>query len=169
MKYFISLLMVFSLNACAMNVATKNTMDKREKPDDGMVNIPSQFSVKQTADRLETLLNKKGMTVFNRINHAKGAKGVGIELNPTELILFGNPKVGSPLMQCQQTIALDLPQKALIWQDANGKVWLSYNDPEYLQKRHDVKGCDNNFAKIKKALAGLTKAAAQDDMIIQMH
>lgn len=153
MKIITMLLFMLSINSFAV---------------DGMVNVESQFSVKQTADRLETLLKKKGMKVFNRINHGQGAASVGVELNPTELIIFGNPKVGSPLMQCAQTIALDLPQKALIWQDENGKVWLSYNDPQYLQKRHNVKGCDMNFANITKALAGLAKAAAVDDLIIQV-
>jgi len=166
MQYIFSVLMMLSLNACAMNDMQSSAMEKNMT--DGMIHVESQFSVKQTADRLQTLLSKKGMKIFNRLNHANGAKGVGIELNPMELIIFGNPKVGSPLMQCAQSIALDLPQKALIWQDEAGKVWLSYNDPDYLKQRHNVKGCDKNFAKITKALAGLTKAAAQDDLIIHM-
>jgi len=169
MKIILSMLMLLSLNACAMNEMSPQGIADSKEMSDGMIHVESQFSVKQTADRLQTLLSKKGMKIFNRINHAQGAKSVGIELRPTELIIFGNPKAGSPLMQCAQTMALDLPQKALVWQDEAGKVWITYNDPAYLQARHNVKGCDTNFAKIKQVLNGLTKAAAQDDLIIQLN
>ena len=127
---------------------------------DGVIKVKSAFSVKETADRMENVLNKKGMTIFKRIKHSEGAAKVGISLRDTELILFGNPKVGSPLMKCQQSVAIDLPQKALIWQDKKGKVWISYNDPQYLKKRHNIKGCEEVLSKIDKALAGITKAAA---------
>jgi uncharacterized protein (DUF302 family) len=127
---------------------------------EGVVTIPSTFSVEETADRMENVLNKKGMTIFNRIKHSEGAANVGIELRKTELIIFGNPKVGSPLMKCQQSVAIDLPQKALIWEDADAKVWISYNDPGYLQKRHNISGCEEVISKIKKALDGITKSAA---------
>lgn len=127
---------------------------------DGVISVQSNFEVGETANRLESILKEKGMTLFNRINHSEGASKAGIELRDTELIIFGNPKVGSPLMKCQQVIAIDLPQKALIWEDASGAVFISYNDPMYLQKRHDVTGCDEVFMKIGKALGGMTKAAA---------
>ena len=127
---------------------------------DGMVNVPSSFPVAETADRLESILKEKGMTVFNRIKHSEAAGMVDIELRATELIIFGNPKVGSPLMKCQQTAAIDLPQKALIWQDDKATVWISYNDPRYIEKRHDVSGCEAVILKIEKALAGITKSAA---------
>ena len=127
---------------------------------DGVIKVKSAFSVKETADRMETVLNKKGMTIFKRIKHSEGAAKVGITLRDTELIIFGNPKVGSPLMKCQQSVAIDLPQKALIWQDKKNKVWISYNDPKYLKKRHNIKGCEEVLSKIDKALAGITKAAA---------
>ena len=127
---------------------------------DGVIKVKSGFSVNETADRMENVLNKKGMTIFKRIKHSEGASKVGITLRDTELILFGNPKVGSPLMKCQQSVAIDLPQKALIWQDKKGKVWISYNDPQYLKKRHNIKGCKEVLSKIEKALAGITKAAA---------
>jgi uncharacterized protein (DUF302 family) len=126
----------------------------------GIVDVESKFSVKETADRMEGILRNKGMTIFTRINHGEGANKVGIELRETELIIFGNPKVGSPLMQCRQSVAIDLPQKALIWLDDKGKVWISYNDPRYLQSRHDIPGCDKVIAKISAALAGITKAAS---------
>ena len=127
--------------------------------DNGIINIKSSFDVKITADHLENNLKTKGMTVFARINHAKGAQRVGIELRPTELIIFGNPKVGTPLMQCDQSVAIDLPQKALIWRDEAGQVWLSYNDPEYLGKRHDIKECDKVIKKIENALSNFAKSA----------
>jgi len=126
----------------------------------GIVNVSSDFSVKETSERLESILKKKGMKIFNKINHSEGAKSVGIELRDTKLIIFGNPKVGSPLMKCQQTVALDLPQKALIWKDDMKKVWISYNDPKYLVQRHNLKGCEKVLGKVEKALAGITKAAA---------
>lgn len=128
---------------------------------EGMINVPSDYNVSKTTDGFEAVLRSKGITVFARVNHAEGARKVGKALRPTELVVFGNPKVGTPLMQCEQSIAIDLPQKALVWQDAKGKVWLSYNDPEYLKRRHAVKGCDKVFAKIEKALAGLAKAATE--------
>ena len=109
--------------------------------DNGLVSVKSSHDVKTTADRLESMLKQKGMNVFIRINHAQGAQKIGKELRPTELLIFGNPKVGTPLMQCRQSVAIDLPQKALIWQDAQGQVWLSYNDPNYLVERHGIEGC----------------------------
>jgi uncharacterized protein (DUF302 family) len=129
---------------------------------DGVVNVQSAFKVKETADRMENILKTKGMTVFNRIPHSEGAHKVGIELRDTELIIFGNPKVGSPLMKCQQSVAVDLPQKALIWEDDESKVWISYNDPRYLEKRHNIVGCEEVISKIEKALAGITKAASSN-------
>jgi uncharacterized protein (DUF302 family) len=127
---------------------------------DGLVNVPSTFNVEKTADRMESVLLEKGMTIFNRIKHSEGAANVGIELRKTELIIFGNPKVGSPLMKCQQSVAIDLPQKALIWEDDNAKVWISYNDPRYLEKRHNIIGCEEVISKIEKALAGIAKSAS---------
>ncbi|MCK9174705.1 MAG: DUF302 domain-containing protein [Desulforhopalus sp.] len=129
---------------------------------DGVINAQSSFKVKATADRMESILREKGMTVFNRINHSEGAGKVGIKLRDTELIIFGNPKVGSPLIKCQQSVALDLPQKALIWEDEKDQVWISYNDPKYLEKRHNIVGCENVIAKVEKALAGIVKSASME-------
>ena len=127
--------------------------------DNGLVNVKSPHTVKKTVDRLETALNEKGMTIFARINHSEGAKKVGIDLPATELIIFGNPKVGSPLMNCNRTVGIDLPQKTLIWEDANGQVWLSYNDPKYLAKRHDLNECMEVIKKVEKALRNFSRAA----------
>jgi uncharacterized protein (DUF302 family) len=127
--------------------------------DNGIISVKSSHAVKATADRLENTLKQKGMTVFARINHAAGAQKVGQKLRPTELIVFGNPKVGTPLMQCRQTTAIDLPQKALIWEDEEGQVWLSYNNPNYLVERHGITGCAEVVKKIEKALSNFAKAA----------
>lgn len=127
---------------------------------EGVISVQSASNVKETADRLESILKEKGMTIFNRIDHSEGGGKVGIELRETELILFGNPKVGSPLMSCQQSVAIDLPQKALIWEDSESNVWITYNDPRYLVKRHTIAGCEEVIVKIEKALSGITKAAS---------
>ena len=129
---------------------------------DGLVNVQSTFNVKETANRLESILNEKGMTVMNRIKHSESAGKVDIELRDTELIIFGNPEVRSLLMQCQQSVAIDLPLKALIWQDDKGTVWISYNDPRYLEKRHKITGCEKVLAKIEKALAEIAKSASAE-------
>lgn len=129
--------------------------------DSGLISVKSAHSVGKTIDRLEALLKKKGMTVFKRVNHTAGGKNVGIEIRPTEVLIFGNPKVGTPLMQCAQTAAIDLPQKALAWEDENGQVWLTYNDPQYMAKRHGISGCEKVLKKITKALGNFTKGAAK--------
>lgn len=125
----------------------------------GLISVKSSHTAKATADRLENVLKQKGMTVFIRINHTAGAQKIGEKLRPTELVVFGNPKVGTPLMQCNQSVAIDLPQKALIWQDDEGQVWLSYNDPNYLAQRHGLAGCADVIKKVEKALGNFAKAA----------
>ena len=127
----------------------------------GLIHIKSSHDVKNTAQRLETVLKEKGMSVFLRIDHSEGARKVGEKLRPTELVIFGNPKVGAPLMQCAQTVAIDLPQKALIWQDESGQVWLTYNDPQYLAGRHKIGGCEAVLDKVRNALTNFAKAATQ--------
>ncbi|GMQ96545.1 MAG: DUF302 domain-containing protein [Gammaproteobacteria bacterium] len=127
---------------------------------EGIVSVKSAYSVSATLDRLEKVLKKKGMTIFKRIDHSAGAKGVGLKLRPTELLIFGNPKVGTKLTQCAQTAAIDLPMKALAWQDADGTVWLSYNDPAYLAKRHGAKDC-KVVDKMTKALGNFSAVATK--------
>lgn len=127
---------------------------------EGLINVESDSNVKETGDRLEMILKEKGMTVFQRVMHSESADNVGVNLPETELIIFGNPKVGSPLMKCQQTVAIDLPQKALIWKDDQSKIWISYNDPRYLEKRHGISNCEEVIAKIEKALSGIIKSAS---------
>jgi uncharacterized protein (DUF302 family) len=104
----------------------------------GMVDIPSRYSVPETLVRLEAILKQKGLTIFARVDHSGEAAKVGMEMRPTHLVIFGSPKGGTPLMVAAPSLAIDLPLKALAWQDAAGKVWLSYNSPEYLQQRHGI-------------------------------
>jgi len=103
---------------------------------DGLTTIASDYGPKETMDRLEAEIKAKGITVFARIDHAAGAAQAGLSLRPTEVLIFGNAKAGTPLMQADQTMGIDLPLKALVWQDADGKVWLSYNEPGWLATRH---------------------------------
>ena len=127
----------------------------------GMIRIKSNNSVTATIDKLETVLKNKGMTIFKRVNHTAGAEKAGLKLRPTELLIFGNPKVGTPLMLCSQTAALDLPQKALAYKDESGQVWLVYNDPAYMAERHNIQGCDNAVQKVTNALANFSRFATE--------
>ena len=127
---------------------------------DGLTTIPSSRGPKDTMDRLEAEVKAKGLTVFVRVDHAAGAADVGLSLRPTELLIFGNAKGGTPLMQAIQTIGVDLPLKALVWQDATGKTWLSYNDPGWLAKRHGLgHEVDATVSALTAALNALAKAA----------
>jgi uncharacterized protein (DUF302 family) len=121
----------------------------------GITDLPSKHSVAETADRLESLLKAKGIKLFIRIDQAAEAKAVGLTMRPTMLLVFGDPRAGTPLMNRYPSLAMDLPLKALIWESADGKVWLSYNRPEYLQQRHRLE--TPPFA----ALTGLLETAAQ--------
>src|SRR5579863_8183902 len=105
---------------------------------EGLTTVPSSFGPKETMDRLEAEIMARAMTVFARIDHAEGAANVGLPLRPTELLIFGSAKAGTPLMQSNQTIGIDLPLKALVWEDADGKTWLSYNNPGWMAKRHGL-------------------------------
>lgn len=127
--------------------------------DNGTISVKSAYDVTTTADRLEQELLRKGMTVFTRIDHAENAERVGKKLPPSELIIFGNPNVGTPLMQCGQSIGLDLPQKTLIWQAKDGEVWYTYNDPIYLAERHHISDCKDVLQKISASLGKLANTA----------
>lgn len=106
--------------------------------DNGMVHLSSPYTVPRTIERLESLLQKQGLKVFGRIDHSGEAEKAGLKMRPTQLIIFGSPKAGTPLMIAAPTLAIDLPLKALIWEDNAGKVWLSYNSAEYLKQRHSI-------------------------------
>jgi uncharacterized protein (DUF302 family) len=126
----------------------------------GLTTIQSNFGPKDTMNKLEAAVQAKGMTVFARIDHAAGATAAGLTLRPTEVLIFGNAKGGTPLMNSVQTIGLDLPLKALVWQDASGSTWLSYNDPAWLAKRHGI-GAETEPAvnNMTAALNAVAKAA----------
>jgi uncharacterized protein (DUF302 family) len=129
--------------------------------EDGLVTIATKFSVKETLDRLEADLKAKGITLFARIDHAAGATSAAMPLRPTELLIFGSPKAGTPLMQSNQTIGIDLPLKMLGWQDAEANVWLTYNDPVWLARRHRLgPDADSSVNALANVLANLAKAAA---------
>ena len=106
--------------------------------DKGIVSIPSNHTVDETVDRLKNILQSKGVTLFALIDHSGEAEKVGMKMPPTKLLIFGSPKAGTPLMLAAPSIAIDLPLKILVWQDGEGKVWLSYNSPEYLKDRHGL-------------------------------
>jgi len=125
--------------------------------DNGIVNTASPYSVDETLQHLETLLEAKGINIFARIDHSGEAAKVGMEMHPTKLLIFGSPKGGTPVMLAAPTSAIDLPLKALVWEDDHGKVWISTNDPAYLQKRHGipadlVKNLSGPGALIQKAV-----------------
>lgn len=127
----------------------------------GLVTRPSGYSVAGTIDRLETVVKSKGMTVFARIDHAAAAKEAGLSMRPAQLLIFGNPRGGTPLMNAAPTIGIDLPLKALAWEDAEGKVWLTYNAASYLRERHDVRGADEPLGKLEKGLDAMANKALE--------
>jgi len=127
----------------------------------GIVRVKSNHSVSTTINKLVAALKSKGMTIFKRVHHSKSAANVGLELRNTELLVFGNPKIGTLLMQCNQSAALDLPMKALAYKDENGQVWLSYNDPQFIADRHDIKDCKKIIGKMTETLANFSKIATQ--------
>ncbi len=129
--------------------------------DHGLITKPSAFSVKETIDRLENVLKKKGIGIALRWAHHEKAKGAGIKLRPTELLVFGNPKLGSHMFTSQQTAGIDFPMKALAWEDEKGKVWLSYNNPAFLAKRHDIDDREKIVAKMTGALNKFSDVATK--------
>jgi uncharacterized protein (DUF302 family) len=107
-------------------------------PDNGMVHLSSPYTVPETVKRLDSVLQSRSLTVFARIDHSGEAEKVSMKMHPTQLIIFGSPKGGTPVMVASPTLAMDLPLKALVWEDAGGKVWLSYNSAEYLKQPHNI-------------------------------
>jgi uncharacterized protein (DUF302 family) len=119
---------------------------------DGLVTVRSSHAPKETMDRLAAAVTARGITILAQIDHAAAAAGVGMTLRPTAVLIFGNPKAGTPLMQAEQTIGIDLPLKLLVWQDEQGSTWIAYNDPEWLATRHGLAG--------KPVLGAMAKALA---------
>lgn len=127
--------------------------------DNGLIKKKSAHSVAVTLDRLEKILKEKGIGIAVRWNHSAKAKSVGMDLRDTEILIFGNPKMGTPLMISNQEIGIDLPMKALAYKDATGQVWLVYNDPAYMKARHGIKDKDPVFEKMTGALNAMTDKA----------
>ena len=127
---------------------------------DGLVQRPSPLSARQTADRVESLVRERGLTVFARIDPAAGAEAAGLALRPTELFIVGNAMGGTPLMVSAQTAAIDLPLKILVWEDEAGQVWLGYNDPVWIAQRHGAADSPVGL-KLRAVLQQLAEAAVQ--------
>lgn len=147
-SFFLMLVMLFTANSAMAQ--------------QGMESIESPFDVATTIDRLTAELESKGMSVFGRVNHAANAEKVDMSLRPTELLIFGNPRIGTPLMLCAQSVALDLPQKMLAWQGEDGKTRLGWNDPMHLKARHGIEECDEVLKKVSGALSNFAKAATSE-------
>lgn len=139
-----ALFIVFSANVFAEN---------------GLINVESPHNVEDTTNRLAQAMKNRGISIFRRINHQKGAESVGEKLRPSQLLIFGNPKIGSLLMQCNQQVGIELPQKILVWQTQDSKVMITYNDPKYFASRHKITGCDEVIQKINNGLTALVKKA----------
>jgi len=120
----------------------------------GFISKLSQHSVPETIQRLSAVLKSKGVAIFALVDHSGEAEKAGLKMRPTQLLIFGNPKAGTPLMVAAPSTAIDLPIKALVWEDADGKVWLSYNSPDYLQQRHGFPSeLEKNLAAVEPLLA----------------
>lgn len=146
MSKIVMTILLLSLTACTQ--------------DSGLVNKKSAHTAKATIDRLQSLLKQKGITVALRWSHSDRAKAAGIELRPTELIIFGNPKLGSHMFTSKQSAGIDLPMKVLAWEDEQGQTWVAYNEPGYLARRHGIKDRAEIINKMSAALQQLTDKAA---------
>ncbi len=141
---------------------------ERDRIFNGLATIESDFGPKETMDRLEAEIKKDGMMVFARINHAALAAETGQTLHPTELLIFGNPRAGTPLMRASQTMGIDLPLKLLVWQDAIGKTWITHNDPSWLAKRHSLGiEADTTNKIMVLALIVISQKAARDITLVE--
>ena len=157
MKTILVLLAAAALSGCATMAAPDNPQGVH-----GMIAVKSAFDAKTTMDRFDAAVKAKGMNIFARVNHAAGAERIGKTLRPTEVLIWGSPQGGTPMMLCAQTVGIDLPQKALVWQDAKGDVYLGWNDPVHLVKnRHETPGCEAVTTGVAAAIAGFAKEATQ--------
>jgi uncharacterized protein (DUF302 family) len=134
-------------------------MTASDPADVELVTLASAHGAGETVERLKAVLAQKRIHLFAHIDHAAGARTVGLSLRPTQVLIFGNPQAGTPLMQSQQTIGLDLPLRVLVWEDETGKVWLTYRRPQFLAQRHHVTGQDEAVKALDAGLAALARAA----------
>jgi uncharacterized protein (DUF302 family) len=128
----------------------------------GLVVVDSPYDVAETVSRAQDAMEERGLTIMMTVDHGANAEGADLELRPTQLIVFGNPQLGTQLMQAGQTVAIDLPQKMLVWEDAEGQVHLAYNDPHYLAQRHNLSGVDEVLSKISGALSAIAEEATAE-------
>jgi uncharacterized protein (DUF302 family) len=135
-------------------------MSPSEHSTDGLVTVPSAHSADETVARLTAALAEKHLHLFVHIDHAAGAQKVGLSLRPVQVLIFGNPEVGTPLMQSTQLIGLDLPLRVLVWEDSTGKVWMTYTQPEYLVRRYGITDRAREVATMSAGLAAITHAAS---------
>lgn len=164
LKPISAIVCVLALSSCANLQSMSNSSSSQQNAihtNNGLISMQSHYSVKQTADRFESIAQEKGLTVFTRIDHQKNAMDANLTLKPTEVIIFGNPKAGTPLMNCAPSVAIDLPQKVLISEDTTGKVALTYNDPNYLKMRHNIRGCDKVINNVSMLLNNLATAVTR--------
>lgn len=152
-------LVALLLLASGLTASVQAAGEPAMSPADGLVVLPSEHDVTTTSDRLQAALEDKGMTIFARIDHSTNAAKNGMALRPTTLFIFGNPKVGTPFMQCSQSVAIDLPQKMLVWLGADGQVYAGYNDPAWLAERHAADDCGELVDRIGTALGNFAAAA----------
>jgi len=143
--------------SCSLFAALLVSLASLASAADGLIAVKSPHSATTTMNRFEELAKQRGLTVFARIDHAAGAAKVGKTLRPTEVLIFGNPKGGTPFMECAQSVGIDLPMKALVWEDVSAQVWLGYNDPAFLAQRHGVAQCPV-VESLRKVLTGLAEA-----------
>ena len=148
-------ILVAALTSISLLLASVTAM----AADNGLITKKSKYSVSETLDRMENALKEKGISIALRWSHSEKAKQVDIPLRPTELLMFGNPKLGSHFFTSQQTAGIDLPLKALAYEDENGQVWLAYNDPQYIADRHGIKDRAEVVAKMSKALDNFSNIA----------
>lgn len=153
MNRWIAVLAVIALGGCASSGMKPNFGE------DGIIRVQSNAGVEVTVKRLKAALDQAGMKLFGVVNHAAGAQTAGLSLRPTTLVMFGNPKAGTPLMRCAQTTGIDLPMKALVFEDELGRTWFAYNAPRYLDHRHGLSDCEAPIKKITGALARFAAVA----------
>lgn len=161
-RKLLTLLMLATLSACASHPAHLHKVPHHmDKYATSLITVPSDYSVDETIARLSALIEEKGLRVFASVDHYENAKALNLTMRPSKLLIFGSPKIGSPLMDASPTIGIDLPVKALAYKDKDGQVYLSYNNPDYLKARHNITDEEAILAldKMRKALAGLSKQA----------
>lgn len=163
-KYYLLAIVIICASYSNQDIELHNSIARKAVAEtiiseNGLKTRSSPYDVEETAFRLEKNINDQGLTLITRVDHSANAEKVGAELKPTQLLIFGNPKVGTPLMKCSPTTAIDLPQKILVWQNDDNQTQITYNQPQYLKKRHDIQGCDEILDKVSVVLKDITEQA----------